>query len=91
MRFNKDVLSSFAMHSQMYRVSHLVVDWVGLTWILSVPLSARFCLGWWEFGRSGWAAGKLDRRTRWWNTQIKVDPTQVHEQMEHPVFRIRIA
>ena len=25
--------------------SHLLVDWVGLTWILSVPLSAQFCLG----------------------------------------------
>ena len=24
--------------------------WVGLTWILTVPLFARFCLGWWEFG-----------------------------------------
>ena len=30
--------------------------WVGLTWILTVPLSARFCLGWWKFGRSGWPA-----------------------------------
>ena len=39
-----------------YRVTNLLV---GLTWILTVPLSARFCLGWWEFGRRGWA--------RWWN------------------------
>ena len=35
--------------------SHVLVDWVGLTWILSVPLSAQFCLGGWEFGRSSWA------------------------------------
>ena len=28
-----------------YRVIHLLVDWVGLTWILSVQLSAQFCLG----------------------------------------------
>ena len=28
--------------------------WVWMTLILSVPLAARFCLGWWEFGRSGW-------------------------------------
>ena len=31
----------------------LEVDWVRLTWSLSVPLFARFCLGWWEFGRNG--------------------------------------
>ena len=24
--------------------------------------------------------------TRWWSTQIKVNPTQVHEQMRHPVY-----
>ena len=28
-----------------YRVSQVVVDWVVLTWILSVPLSAQSCLG----------------------------------------------
>ena len=32
------------------------------------------CLGWWEFGRSGLAAG-----------QIKVNQTQVYDQMGHPV------
>ena len=62
-----------------YRVSHLLVDWIGLTWCLSVLLSAQVCLGWWEFGRSGWA--------QWWNTQIQVNPTQVDEQMGHPVVR----
>ena len=29
----------------IYRVIHLVVDWVGLTWIISVPLSAQFGFG----------------------------------------------
>ena len=38
-----------------YWVSHLLMDWVGLTWILIVPLSAQFWLGRWEFGRSSWA------------------------------------
>ena len=28
-----------------YRVFQLLVDWIGLTWILNVPPSARFCLG----------------------------------------------
>ena len=42
----------------MYRVFHLLVDWVGLTGILTVPLSAQFCLGRWEFGRSNWEAGQ---------------------------------
>ena len=29
---------------------------------------------------------RLGSRARWWNTQIKVNPTQVHEQMGHPVL-----
>ena len=29
----------------MYRASHVLVDWVMWTWISSVPLSARLCLG----------------------------------------------
>ena len=37
-----------------YYVHHL--GWVGLTCILSVPLSAQLCLGLWEFGRSGGSA-----------------------------------
>ena len=60
-----------------YRVTNLLV---GLTWILTVPLSARFCLGWWEFGRRGWAAGQ-DGGT----SQIKVNATQVRQEMGHPV------
>ena len=47
-------------------VSHLLVDWVGLTWIFSVPESA-------------WVKGiwrkRLGSSARWLNTQIKVNPT----------------
>ena len=39
-------------------MSQLLVDWVMLTWVLSAPLSARFCLGWWELAE---VAGQLDR------------------------------
>ena len=38
------------------------VTWVGLTLILDIPLSARFCLGRWKFGRIGWS-GVQDGRT----------------------------
>ena len=31
---------------------------VGLTFTLGVPLSARFCMGRWNFGRHGWAIGQ---------------------------------
>ena len=34
---------------------------------------------------------RLGRRARWWNTQIKVNSTQVHKQMEHPLFLPRDA
>jgi len=59
----------------IYRVSQVSWDWVLLTWISSVPLSAsaRLCLGGWEFDRSGWAT--------WWNTEIKVNPTQPRSQL----------
>ena len=65
----------------MFRVGHLVGElgsW--LTLILAVPPSARFCLGWWEIGRTGWASGK-DVET----SQIKVNPTQLSDQMDLPV------
>ena len=52
-------LRTCAGNSQLqvrYRVSRLLVEWVGLTRTLSVPLSAKFSLGWWEFGIKSWAA-----------------------------------
>ena len=56
--------------------------WVGLTLILilDVQHSAWFCLGWWEIGRTGWAGGQ-DGET----SKIKVYPTQVRQEMCHPV------
>ena len=34
-------------------------------------------MGIWQKRQGSWA--------RWWNTQSKVNPTQIHEQMGHPV------
>ena len=45
---------------------------------MGVPLSAQFCLGIWQ--------KRLDSWVRWWNTQIKVNPTQAHEQMGQPAY-----
>ena len=57
-----------------YRVVHLV-------WWLDCSCSTfRFCLGWWEIGKSGWASGQ-DIGT----SQIVVSPTQLSDQMDHPV------
>ena len=56
--------------SQIYRKIHLLWDpWVGLTWILGVPLSATFCLGWWECGRRGWAARQHGGTSKYKSTQ----------------------
>ena len=52
-------------------LTHLVGNWVGLILVLAIPLSARFSLGWWEFGRKGWVAGQDGC-----NIQIKFNPTQ---------------
>ena len=60
-----------------YRVSQVSRDWVLMTWIYSVPLSAGLCLGWWELWLGSWA--------RWWNKGIKVVPTQVSAHLEYPV------
>ena len=42
-----------------YRVSRLVVDMVSLTLNLIVLMCAQLRLRWWEFGRSGLAAGQI--------------------------------
>ena len=55
----------------IYRVTHHLSTWVGLSLILAGPLSARFCLGGCEFGRIGWLAGKNE-----WNIQIKLKSVQ---------------
>ena len=58
-----------------------LVTWVGLTMLLVIPLSARFCLGRWGFGRIGWVTGKDG-----WTSQIKVNPTHVTDHHCHPVM-----
>ena len=63
-----------------YRVSHLVVHlgWVDLDFECSTV--CPFLLGpmrIWQKRLGSWAS--------WWNTQIKVNATQMHDQMRHPV------
>ena len=36
-------------------------------------------------GLMGILQGRLGRWARWWNTEIKVNPTQVYEHMGRPV------
>ena len=60
-------------------MSYLLVDWVGLGWvgltlILSVPLSARSDSAWAD-GILSELAGQLDMMV---DTQIKANPNQVH-------------
>ena len=53
-----------------YRVTYQVGNWIGLTLISTIPLSARICFSCVEFGRRGWVSGQDG-----WNIQIKVNPT----------------
>ena len=56
-----------------YRETHLLADWVGLTLIWDVPrLVGRYC----SYLLPKQAGG---------TPQIKVNPTQVRQQMSHPV------
>ena len=57
----------------MYRVTHLLADWVGLTLIWDVPrLAGRYC----SYLLPKQAGG---------TSQIKVNPTEVRQEMCHPV------
>ena len=70
--------------------------WDGFTLILSVPLSAQFCLGWWDLGRSSWAAGQdggtpksksTQRCMSRWNT-LYLDTNMHHSpHVPRPVVR----
>ena len=67
-------------------MSHVLVDWVWLTWISSVSLSALPCLGLmgiWQKRLGSWAS--------WWKTEIKVNPTQVYEDMGRPIIHLQKA
>ena len=56
----------------------------GLTWILDLDLgSSTVCLV--LLRLMGIGPKRLYNWARSWNTRIKVNPTQVHEQMNHPV------
>ena len=62
---------------------HLLVNlgWVDLDFDCpTVCLILLGLVGIWQKWLYSWA--------RWWNTQIKVNLTQVHEQVNHPVFSI---
>ena len=63
-----------------YRVYHLLVDlgWVDLGFECSTVCRILR-------GLTGIRQKRLGSWARWWNFLIKVNPTQVHEQMGHPV------
>ena len=64
------------------------------------PISSWTGLGWFEFWwfhclpYSAWADDILSEAAlswaRWWNTQTKVNSTQVHEQIGHPVDMLQL-
>ena len=47
---------------------------VGLTLNFDIPLSAKFCLGRWKFGRIGWAAGQVGGTFKSKSTQPSNQP-----------------
>ena len=51
----------------MLDVQGCVMGWVDS--YFDVPPSARFCLGQWEFGRTGWAGGQDDGTSK--STQLR--------------------
>ena len=63
-----------------YRVIHLLCDlcWVDFEFSCSIVCQVLLVLmGMWRKRLGSWA--------RWWNTQV--NPTQVYEQMNHPVIK----
>ena len=60
--------SASCIEFPIYRVSHPLVDWVGLTWVSSVTLCQILP------ELLGILQKRLGRWTKWWNTQIKVNP-----------------
>ena len=67
----------FFLH--LYRVSHLVADWILLTWIWDDPLS---CLV---------SSYPLYGQPAKGTSQIQFNPTQVRDQMGHPVDKSHIS
>ena len=69
----------------MYRVSHLLVDSIGLTLNLDGSTVCPILPG-----LMGFCQKLLCSCSRWWNTQTEVNTTQVHEQMGHPVDMLQL-
>ena len=73
-------LESWNGPGNTHRMNHHLADlgWVDLDFECSTAcLILLGLVGVWQKLMGSW--------TRWWNTLIKVKPTQVHEQMGHPV------
>ena len=67
----------------MYRAAHLLADlsWVDLDFECSIicPVLLEL-LGIWQ--------QRLDKCAIWWNFETKIDPTEVRDQMGHPVLQV---
>ena len=73
----------------------MYLGWVD--WILSFPLSAKLCPGWWEFGRCGWAVGSGGGTLKWKSTQPRFTTDwdalylQIYPITSHPtIHRVAI-
>ena len=74
------------MHPSKDRVFHLAVHMGWVDFDLGCSVHAKFCPscgGIWQKWLGGW--------TTWWNIKIKVNPTQVHDEMRHPEVRSLMA
>ena len=72
-----------SINCHTYRVAHLVANlgWVDLNFDYStVCLILPGLMGVWQKRLGSWA--------RWWNSQIQMNPTQVRDQMGHPVHTV---
>ena len=78
--YDSILISHVLILNPLYRVAHLVANlgWVDLNFDYStVCLILPGLMGVWQKRLGSWA--------RWWNSQIQVNPTQVRDQMGHPV------
>ena len=64
-------------------MSYLPVDWVWVDLDFERSTVCLILLGLMEIWQK-----QLGKWARWWNTQMKINPTQVHEQMGHPIYAV---
>ena len=64
-------------------MSYLPVDWVWVDLDFERSTVCLILLGLMEIWQK-----RLGKWARWWNTQMKINPTQVHEQMGHPIYAV---